>query len=788
MTRRTLRLTVSIAAMTAALGAVTTARAADPSTNQPTTTAATSTVAPVTITAERRVINLQAAPLAATVLNGDQLQQRGIYNVDQLQFQTPSLTVTNYGLGEDFNIRGIGKSETNVQTPSGVVVYRDGVATFAGFFTSEPYYDIANIEVLRGPQGTFAGLNASGGAVFITENDPNTHAIGGWIEGQYGNYNDGRLRFVWNIPFSDTLAIRFAASGEREDSYYHFTTPQNGGSGRRGILSARFSLLWEPTSSFKLLLKNDYNLQSFGGLFSSVLPIPPAPPYPTYASNADLFTISSNAFNIDTDTWNRTVLNAGYTFPDGIVLRSITGYQIGRAKAEYDIDGTALENNFFSVIAYEHTFSEELNAISPDKGPLRWVAGLYYQADWVHIPFGRAGFDIATPPLEILLDYTTPKTTEAVFGQLSYDITDAWNVTAGARFTHSNFELRDRTELLLFGIPGAVFGLPDEFVNTHQPDNKVTWKVALNWKLDPNNFLYAFVATGHKPGGLNTTPVPFGPGAPPIAPFKPENQTDFEVGWKPTLADGHVRGQLGGFYTRYTGYQLTFGTTAAGIGAPGQQVIRNVPGTTVTYGIEAQAQAAFGDWSFYANADWLHTRLGSTPGPCAPDQSRTTTPPPLPPAPASLSCLSGPFTTPNPAPPPATLPLFENVGGRELPYAPDWQFSIGGQYTMHLPDGSTLTPHVDYAWIDAQWASIFHGTALGTYAFRMRPINYLNAQLTWQESAYTVTLFGTNLLNGHYFYEAGRTTALGPPQSPAFGQLRYASPPLEYGIRVARTF
>ena len=213
MTRRSAWLHASASSFALVLGAVTLGQAAHAQTGanpQPANGQAAATAnggAPVvTVTAERRAVNLQTAPIAATVLSGGQLAQRGVYNVDQLQFMSPSLTVTNYGIGEDFNIRGVGKSEENIQTPSGIVVYRDGVATFPGFFTGEPYYDIANVEILRGPQGTIAGQNASGGAIFITENDPSFSGTNGWIEGQYGDYNDVRLRGV--LECSDQRHLR----------------------------------------------------------------------------------------------------------------------------------------------------------------------------------------------------------------------------------------------------------------------------------------------------------------------------------------------------------------------------------------------------------------------------------------------------------------------------------------------------------------------------------------------------------------------------------------------------
>src|SRR5262245_32413184 len=109
----------------------------------------------IVVTAERRATRLDRTPIAATVITGESLANRGVSIGDQLQFVTPSAAVNNFGQGIDFNIRGIGKGEHNSQTSSGVITYRDGIATSSGYFTAEPFYDIAQIEILRGPQGTF---------------------------------------------------------------------------------------------------------------------------------------------------------------------------------------------------------------------------------------------------------------------------------------------------------------------------------------------------------------------------------------------------------------------------------------------------------------------------------------------------------------------------------------------------------------------------------------------------------------------------------------------------------
>src|SRR3569623_2129824 len=180
----------------------------------------------IVITAQRRSENLMTTAVSASVQTGTDVAYMGVTNVDALQFAMPSVVVNNFGQCNDFNVRGIGKAEHNTQTTTGVIVYRDGVPTFPGYVQGEPYYDIANIQVLRGPQGTIVGQNATGGAVFVNTNDP---VIGGGVHGyvsaSYGNYNDAGAQGAINLPLGDTFAVRVAAYGERRDGYYNITGP-----------------------------------------------------------------------------------------------------------------------------------------------------------------------------------------------------------------------------------------------------------------------------------------------------------------------------------------------------------------------------------------------------------------------------------------------------------------------------------------------------------------------------------------------------------------------------------
>ena len=223
----------------------------------------------IVVTAERRTENLQTAPLAATVISGDDLAGKGVTTVDPLQFVSPATTVDNFGQGNDFNIRGIGKGEHNTQTSTGVITYRDGVATFPGYFTLEPYYDIASVEILRGPQGTFGGQNCNRRRGVRQHQQPDHRrrrsrlCCGPNRQLQRLAARKGAV----NLPISDTLAARIAFNTEQRDSFYKFTgpggTPYNGNPGDLREYSARFSLLWKPNSDVVGALEDGWRLYGF---------------------------------------------------------------------------------------------------------------------------------------------------------------------------------------------------------------------------------------------------------------------------------------------------------------------------------------------------------------------------------------------------------------------------------------------------------------------------------------------------------------------------------------------
>jgi iron complex outermembrane receptor protein len=229
-------------------------------------------------------------------------------------------------------------------------------------------------------------------------------------------------------------------------------------------------------------------------------------------------------------------------------------------------------------------------------------------------------------------------------------------------------------------------------------------------------------------------------------PFGPEKVTEYETGWKAGFFDGHLRTQLDAYYNHYEDFQVTIGYPLF----PTFGIEMNNPNPTKIYGLEAQAEAVFGAFSFDAGLGLMHSELGlffatdprvSALATCAPATG-----------PASPSCL--------------------NLGGREQTYAPKFTFNIGAQYVFDLAGGDTLTPRLNYGHVSPQWATLFENTALGD---RIGARDILNGQLAWTHKDLVATLYATNLTDQQY---------IGALNS----GLRFMGPPRQYGLRLAKTF
>ena len=710
-------------------------------------------VGKVVVTAQRRRENLMQTPVAAAVLSGADLAQKGVLTVDSLQFAMPSVVVNNFGQGLEFNIRGIGKAETNSVSTTGVITYRDGVPTFPGYFQEEPYFDVANIQVLRGPQGTVVGQNATGGAVFANTNDP---VIGGgyhgYVTANYGNYNDIGAQGAINLPISDTFAARIAVFGDRRDSFYKITgpggAPYTGNSGDVREGAGRVSFLWKPTDRLSILSKTDFDYLDMGAYpadpyINRFRTLPgTATPNPSYT---DLFNITANAPRQQArDRFMRSILKIDYTLDNGVKLRSITGYSSGISAYAADYDGTATGNKTFNDYVNERQTSQEFNVISPDNQRLTWLVGAFGLRNDYVFPGPFSNFDINyntlvtgvyAPFFNYNLKGTTPMRSLAAFGQVGYAITPSLKIDIGGRYTESKSSNYISENLLGTALSQA------QTTRSHN----FSYKVSLGWKLDPNNYLYAFTATGFKPGGINLQVAPG-----PAAVFRPETIQSYEAGWKANFAGGSGHLSVDAFYNSYKNFQVIIGYPLF----PTFGLELNVPSTTKIYGLEAEADYKIGHLTLEGGISLINSELGQFYA----TDSRI---------PAVAAC--------NPSTGPASASCI-NLKGRDQTYAPPFTFNFSAKYEFQLQGDDKLTPSITYGHVASQWATLFENASRGD---RLEARNILGSQVSWRHESWTLTAYGSNLTDQHY---------VAAVFSPAGTSLDLAGAPRQYGIKALKSF
>ena len=679
----------------------------------------------IIVTAQRRAENLQDVPIAAAVLTGDMLAEKGVTNIVELQYAAPGFTVADYGSANVLNIRGIGRSAVDIELPSGVVVYRDGFPTFPGYFQNEPYYDIASIEILRGPQGTFAGKSAAGGAILIRTASPELGQTNGKVDAEIGNYQYWGATGVLNIPLGDTFAMRAALHHDERGEYLvdSLTGPYNGNPGETDLNSIRLGALWKPSDSLSAEFRLDASDLDFGGNITTSYGYSLTDP----VNDAD--------FKYRDRTW-RTVANVRYTFDNDLVLSSVTGWARNHTNNNFDRNGSnPVFNRFVSQGVFE-LYSQEFNLISPDEGgPFSYVAGVFYQHTENEIfDWRNEGFNIYLIPGDpyptITLDtpYLKKEDEWSAFVDLKYEFTDKWGAELGVRY--SNYQLWSDINVVFQLVPGAPPTFPIFVGKPELENDDVDAKLSLTYKLNgEDSILYGIVAKAHINGGFNIVGG---------FPFDKEEVWSYELGWKETWADGRVRTQLGAYFQTLSDFQAQF----ASEDLPSQNILQNASGESNIWGIEASMQARLGNFRIDLAAAYLDSELGTFPN------------------------VVDPFA------PPSVPPALTNLTGGTAPFAPEFSLNVGASYEFELSSSMSLTPRVDVSHVSDQNGAVFE---VPQTLIQERTL--INAALRLDSGTWYVEAYGTNLSDKHYV--AGVQD---------IGNIWYPGQPLQYGLRAGFDF
>lgn len=729
----------------------------------------------IIVTAERRSINIQSTPISETAITGSDLLDKHIDAIGDLETQVPGLSVTNNGFTQNVNIRGLGNTTVSPAVTTGVPVFRDGLYQPEAILLTEPFYDIADVEVLRGPQGTLVGQNSTGGALVINSANPNFNGVNGYVEVLRGNYDDRQIEGAINLPISDVLAARVAFNVEDRNSYFSNVGPNLGDAsahlfsnpgnspGSLDEKNVRLGLLFKPNDQFQALFKAEINYLDTGGLAAR-----PLPSCSICAANSSFYQygysgpsvyngfqslgtyqLAYNSPEQQFDRADRYSLELRYILPDGITLRSLSGYQYILEQRADDIDASAAPvgaggSYELHTIGPDPYWSEEFDLISPDTGKLTWLAGASYfyrttPVNLVQYPYG-ASPEPGAADANLLVNIGTHVRLGGIFGQVSYQVLPTVQIQVGARLS-DDFETTSGN----IQVPG-----PGVFIdNTGSYSKKVpSGKVGINWTPIEGEFVYAFVARGFKDGGINNALTPN---------FKPEYVNDYEVGLKSEFLDSHIRTQIGGYYIQYNGLQQQILNPEGG-----GNYVTNLGDSKIS-GLEFSAQGRFGAWTSNIGAAYNHSTIGNTTAIASyeiPGNVNTNLP----------QCAAGQAAGCN-----NYAPYTLNLGGEANPYSPTFQANVSLSYLYTLTGDSSLSPRVDYSFTGKQYASIFQNTDF----FLLSSRSLLDLYLTYTWKSWDVQAYAHNLTNEIYIAGIGGDNA---PVNAFYGN------PRTFGVSVKTKF
>lgn len=543
----------------------------------------------IVVTAQKRAENVQDTPLSVTAISGEKLASQGITTVQELNRVDPALQIGHSTGTVTTFIRGIGNPVTTAGNEASVPVYIDDVYFVRAAF---PFFDLASIsrvEVLKGPQGTLFGRNASGGVISIYTKDPEfTPAMEARLG--YGNFQTMDGKFYGNLPITDSLAANLSVSYHNQDQGWgrnkRLVNPldtsegyQPGGEDywKGRSFSTRGKILWEPTDKLSIKLIGYYqNSWSQIGIYSRPFPGTvggtPDAPHNGFADLPGVFPNPSQVlpplgfYDVALgDTQKMYDKSEGYGMSGRVDYEmgfadivSITAYR--KADELYASAGNYSPYNWtrYDLNIIDKQVSQEFQLKSKAGSPVNWIAGLYYlNADGGFNPttiYGPGMQGLGIQQINIIGKQKVKS--YAAFGQLTYPITETTNITLGARYTIDKVRGEGATNVTF--LPG-VFGPDAVTLNTQlfdannnfgggggvaivdgdNPDSskqfkKFTYKGTIDQKLGEDAMIYANISRGYKAGTFNTLPLD-------NSALNPEVVDAYEIGIKSELFDRLVR-------------------------------------------------------------------------------------------------------------------------------------------------------------------------------------------------------------------------------------------------------
>jgi iron complex outermembrane receptor protein len=674
--------------------------------------AASEVIPEVVVTATKRATSLQRTPIAITSLNAASLQDNHVQTMLDVVSLVPGFQATaqgDHGV-TTMTLRGIGNDSAKTQyADPEVASFVDNVYSPRAEGATALMFDIEAIEVLRGPQGTLWGRNSTVGAVNIQTVKPELNSRSGSVEGGIGDYNRYGARAAFNIPLGATAALRIGAVHEQHDGYVDyqkFKAPSLADQQAAFVAAGGDLAAFRPINGNLFAVGNQkYSAQNQTAFRASLLwhVTPQLKWNVAYEKFADRGTPSANLMQqpragekfwsmlSDSAPWTtrdshniRSRLE--YHISDDMALHYIAGFSKYQGSMRFDQDGGArVPTSVRSGATWqEHTttdsnyrsHSHELELQSLGSKDVDWQLGAYYAAEKNDIRFDIPIFNgTQEGTVGWQGSFIQPKETvasSAVFGQATWNVSNALHLTGGVRYTKDRREnaggraytwRNDPTVPQLPLNPSMDPRVPGQGFAADVPGNdgvfngsKVTGLLRVNYDIDKNNMLYASVATGYKSGGVQDRGLT----------YAPETLTNYEIGSKSSFMGGKIKVNNALFYSDFKDFQfnspVNFSDGSRGLS------ITNAEGAKV-YGFESEIAARL------TPADRISVTLALLK--------------------AELGALvagSNDYALP-PCTVDTRIATCLDVSGHTMPHAPKFSTTVQYQHTFNLADG-TLVPRI----------------------------------------------------------------------------------------------
>jgi iron complex outermembrane receptor protein len=745
----------------------------------------------IIVTARRMEERLQDVPISITVFNQQQLSNRNIVNSQDLAAYTPSLSANNnFGSqNSTFAIRGFVQ---DIGTQPSVGVYFADVVAPRGASNNLPigdgagpgsFFDLQNVQVLKGPQGTLFGRNTTGGAILIVPQKP-TSRLEGYAELSYGNHDMKRIQAVANLPLGDAVRFRFAVDHQSREGFEN----NDAGVGPARLddvnyTAVRASLVVDVTPDVENYAIASYLVSDTNGEVQKLIACNPstspanllgelacAQLAQEQAKGAGFYTVASTLTAPDTRLVQQQIINTTtWHASDTLTIKNIASYAQLNEKYRNALFGTnfhviipnfipapGIPINFANSIPFpggstaaESTATEEIQfqgRTADDR--FNWQTGGYLEDVE---PLALAGsqspvlldctnsdtFDCLNPIGAGSIDYTVGKmyfTNIGVYEQGTYALTDTLKLTEGIRYTSDRTHANTAGRTYVVPTPGVGVLLhctdqtnpnsvpPGCNAGFRESSSAPTWLLGLDYKATDDMLVYGKYARGYRAGGI----TPTAPSA--FALFKPEKVDTYETGLKASF-HAAVSGtfDVAAFYNNFSNQQLqlNFNTKPGQAVSPATGILN--AGKSRIFGLEVESSLAlFEGFTLDVGYTYLNTEIR---------QVTVVQPPAISPYVVDSSIAAGDSLALSPknkvtATATYTLPLPDGIG----------RVAVGATFTH---TDSMLTNYVDRTSTDPAIA------ALST----LPALNLLNLNVSWQSIAGTpldLALFATNVTDRQY--------------------------------------